>query len=106
MQGVHALVAFLVEGAAWSALRWCRKTSIDAWRRVGQLYVVSMCIAVGGELGGSWPGMLLSGLGSGFFASPVVGEGNLGEGPVWTLSPRTYKRRRSGVRHCTTHHKP
>jgi hypothetical protein len=92
MQGVHAVGAFLVESAALSALRWCRKTNIDAGCRVGQLYVVSVCIAVGGELGGSWPGMLLSGLGSGFFTPPEVREGNPGEGPLWTSSPRTYKR--------------
>ena len=82
MQGVNEVGAFVVEDAAWSTLRWCRKTSIDAGRRVGQIYVVPVFIAVGGELGGSWPGMLLSWLGSGFFASPGVGEENIGEDPL------------------------
>ncbi len=92
MHGGHAVGAFLVEGVAWSALRWCRKIRVDAGRRFGQLYVVSVSIAVRGELGGSWPGMLLAGLGSGYFASLEVGEGSHGEGPLWTSSPRTDKR--------------
>ncbi len=70
--------AFLVEGEAWSASRWCRKTNIDAGRRVGQLYAVSVYIAVVTELEGSWPGMLPVGLGSCYFASPEVGGGNPG----------------------------
>ena len=78
---------FLVEGAAWSTFRWCCKTSIDAGRRVGQLCVVTVCMAGGGGLEGSWLGMLLSGLGLGFFASPMVGEGNLGDDPLWTSNP-------------------
>ncbi len=92
MHGGHTVGAFLVKGAAWSALQWCRKTSPNAGRRVGQLYVVSVCIAVVWELEGSWLGILLLGLGSGFFASPEVGEGNPGEGPFWTSNPRTNKR--------------
>ena len=57
-------------------------TMVDAGYRLGQLYVVSVCIAVRAELGGSWPGMLLAGLGSGYFAFSEVGEGSPREGPL------------------------
>ena len=106
MQGVRVVGACLVEGVAWSTLRLCRKTSVDAGRRVEPLCVVLVCMSGGEELEDSWLGMLLLELGLYSLASPVVGGGNPGEGLLLTSSPHKYRRLRSDARHCTTPHKP
>ena len=92
MQGGHAVRAFLVKGAAWSTLRWCRKTGVDAERHFVQLSVAPVYMAGEGALEGSWLGMPLAELGLGFFASPGVGEGSHEECPLWTSSPHKYIR--------------